>query len=584
MFFIFFFFLHRPVSPWKSGTTFHIYSTFHIFYDMTSHERELWDIYARLTKLYTHWRLSKCANQKQDSVLITQHRCSEHQCKSIRLHTDVGKTSLQLCDQTGCYHVCGKTFCDSAIGRHTQWICAVTQIIFSPDMCVYQNDMINHCIASPDDIRPAFLRAAAYNPRNELMQSLCRFELDYSAPVTQSAANTDASSASTKVHLVDDVARKLGWTFHADDSDITQFEQLFHLPRRIKAIERNTLADPHLSHTHLGETTHPLAIDERNRLSSSSMNARLQTSEVSNDTSLSNPRSWSRRTDIDSTKKIHGIKTKKKRKHDHMETSTSVTSGDDADRSCAIGKQTKKKPKKEKVQDRGVNREPKQPHETEQSYMNDTEKKDDNYVSDTGIECATSAPPHTNDASAPKKQTVKKVVMSREKKELVRQTPYRFEEMLTTELNEEYAREVLHRIVFISTQSKTNRRNNRQLSIFRKQQLLICEAEQTHLLQLATQCWHSWNDSVRPLILKHPTLAQRIERVYTLDVHCVLMLIASGHADTHLHWLGKNNPFHGKYLDSLCPNSKHLRALGISTDRMKFLASCLCDISMFAVN
>jgi len=521
---------------------------------MSAHERELWEVYVRLGRLYAHWTLMPSRDGAPEHR-TAPHACSDRTCRPVELGIDpIDKRNLYLCDISGRYHVCGKTFCDSAIGRHTQWICDIFQTIFPPDMCVYQNDLIRQCVVLNDEHNLPFLHAGAFDPHATLHRRLDAFRESFCVEQTLATAT------------------RHGWTFFADHDDVEHFDQLF-LPARTKRVrteDEQKLIDD--------QTRKFDAVDG----DAGSVGGGVGVGGVGDGTDGQA-----------STQKIQGLKRKKniiklasvqraKKPKTHAKKTTSSSS------SSSLLSPTK-----------CVTKDTMRTHSaflpTSSSSMFPVPaaaaaaaaaattmtaghvlhqaRLDDRIHLSSSHAMSSSSPSPTLSAARKTKPPMSK-------KMLARQTPFRFDGIQTATVCEEYAREVLHRIVAVTTNNKALRRKLRALCLFQEHALQIRGDEYTHLCQLALQCWNSWV-YIESIMRKHADLVTKWLPIYTLDMHCVLMLIASCQNVTYLHWLGENNPHH-KQLSDVCPDTKHLRTLAISKDRMQVAMQCMHDISLYA--
>jgi hypothetical protein len=443
------------------------------------------------------------------------------------VHGTISKKQLYVCDKTGNIHVCGKTFCDSAIGRRSQWTCDITQNNFPPNMCVYQNDFFRQCVVVGDDHNPAFLHTAAFDPQQELDQQLQTFRRDYPDPTAD--ARTATSTGPPR------------WTAAMPSKqDIAHFDFLFGVPATTEQQEQE---------------------QKEQRQTESMLDTPLEEQE---------PKRVS-------TQKVVGIKRKKK--------ITRVV--DTAPAAAAARKPTTPAGVSAVVppivmQDSPIADEDNDWDESKQpSPTSNPPNKRPKLASTEPLREPTTLAPTPPTTTTTAKSKVKKAGTGTAKKEAIRHTPFRFPDMHTTEPCAEYAQEALHRIVHASTHRKLGRHKLRSVSLFRQELLRIDSNEHTHLLQLAVQCWNSWTFIV-PLLTQTPALAQNWLPVYTLDIHCLLMLMACKETDVQsFHWLGENNPMHPQ-LSHVIPNKKQLHELGITHARLQMAMHCMHDVSLYS--
>jgi hypothetical protein len=171
-----------------------------------SREKELWDVYACLHTLLGHWIV-----EHRDVALaraVPHASCTASACAPVLLGAP--RRNLFLCAASGRYHVCGKSFCDSAVGRASQWTCDVTRVTFAPDMCVYQSDLLQQCMGAPlpDAATPAFMQVAQFCARDALALARVEFARTHAPPPPPPAS-------------------RHGWTLRADARALAFFDALF---------------------------------------------------------------------------------------------------------------------------------------------------------------------------------------------------------------------------------------------------------------------------------------------------------------------------------------------------------------------
>jgi hypothetical protein len=149
-------------------------------------------------------------------------------------------------------------------------------------------------------------------------------------------------------------------------------------------------------------------------------------------------------------------------------------------------------------------------------------------------------------------------------------TPWRLGSRTTTEEGLTYVQEMLHHIVAcIASKQVRMRRLFQSHQIYQTRPLPISATEKAHLDILAQQIVSSWG-RVAPLLVGRPA-----GTLYTLDSHCLVMLLIGTQADTKLDWLGENNPQHSIAFKNFVMQPGHFTLLGTSKTRIAKAISCL---------